>query len=374
MTTRPPFTEFPVWSPNHQPRNGVKPDLFLLHTQEGGNGDAEALARWMGGDVGVSYHYTVSTGRDAVTVCDVVDTDLASWSVLSANNRSINLCFAGSKASWSRQQWLDNAQSIDVAAFLAVQDCRKYGFPVTVLAPPYQNGRAGISDHNYVTQVLHDGTHTDVGPNFPWDMFANAVAKHAGTTAPPTEGGFLMALSDAEQREMLDLLRQQAGYRRVSRSPLRHVGEGQTETIAGFAWNTDGSVHVLLVDLLSRLGDPDALNLLREVAGLDPNRYPDRRHDKQMAQAMLNALDGAVAVASAPATGQTPGLTHEPVVVLSEPAVTVPERRVEPPKPQPEVTGSTSPDGGMQSQLNSLSYDIDTLRAALAALTNQIRS
>lgn len=180
---RPDFNEYAVWTPNHQDRAGTKIDLFLLHTQEG-NGNADQLARWLGGPNGVSYHYTISMDpKDkGVTVCDVVDTDLASWSVLSANNRSINLCFAGSRAAWSRQDWLDKAgRAIDVAAYLAVQDCRKYSIPVTVIAPPYITGRAGISDHNYVTKVLKDGTHTDIGRDFPWDVFTAAVNKYAGT-------------------------------------------------------------------------------------------------------------------------------------------------------------------------------------------------
>ena len=180
---RPDFNEYAVWTPNHQDRAGTKIDLFLLHTQEG-NGNADQLARWLGGPNGVSYHYTISMDPmdKGVTVCDVVDTDLASWSVLSANNRSINLCFAGSRAAWSRQDWLDKAgRAIDVAAYLAVQDCRKYSIPVTVIAPPYITGRAGISDHNYVTKVLKDGTHTDIGRGFPWDVFTAAVNKYAGT-------------------------------------------------------------------------------------------------------------------------------------------------------------------------------------------------
>ena len=93
----------------------------------------------------MSYHYTVSEDpRDhGVTVCDVVDTDDASWSVLSANNRSINLCFAGSSAKLDPAQWLAQSRAIDVAAYLAVQDCRKYGIPLTVIALPYTDGRAG---------------------------------------------------------------------------------------------------------------------------------------------------------------------------------------------------------------------------------------
>lgn len=188
LMDRPDYNEYPLWSPNRQPRGKTKIDLFLLHTEEGGpvKDGADRLARWLGNPANkVSYHYTISQDPvdNGVTVVDVVDTDYASWSALSANNRSINLVFAGSKASWSREEWLKNSRAIDVAAFLAVQDCKKYGIPLKVLAPPYKFPPPGISDHKYVTQYLKDGTHTDVGPNFCWDVFAAAVAKY-GKSSP----------------------------------------------------------------------------------------------------------------------------------------------------------------------------------------------
>jgi N-acetyl-anhydromuramyl-L-alanine amidase AmpD len=187
---RPDFNEYPVWSPNNQPRGGATIDLILLHTQEG-PGNADSLAQFLGNPANqVSYHYTVSQDpRDrGVTVCDVVDTDLASWSVLSANNRSINICFAGSSVSWTREQWMAQSKALDAAAWLSVQDAKKYGVPLTVIAPPYTAGRAGISDHAYVTRVLRDGTHSDVGPNFPWTYFAQKVAEYAGTAPAPAPG------------------------------------------------------------------------------------------------------------------------------------------------------------------------------------------
>jgi hypothetical protein len=152
---RPDFNEYPMWSPNNSGRNGRKVDLFLLHTQEG-DGNADSLAHFLQGNE-VSYHYTISEDYNdhGVTVVDVVDTDSASWSVLSANPRSINLCFAGSRAAWSRADWLKQSRAIDVAAYIAVQDCKKYGIPLKVLAPPYTGASAtssGISDHNYVTE------------------------------------------------------------------------------------------------------------------------------------------------------------------------------------------------------------------------------
>ncbi|MEW2478741.1 N-acetylmuramoyl-L-alanine amidase [Mycobacterium sp. NPDC049093] len=184
---RPDFNEFWIQTKNSSDRGGTAVDAFFIHTQEGGGGNsaAEDLANYCRSTEGtanpVSYHYYISQASDGgVTVVDGVDTDRYSYSVLSANRRSINLCFAGSRASWTRDQWLKQGNAIDVAAYLAVQDAKKYGFDPKVIAPPYTGRIPGISDHRYVTQVLKDGTHTDVGDQFPWDVFADAVAKYAG--------------------------------------------------------------------------------------------------------------------------------------------------------------------------------------------------
>ena len=186
--SRPDFNEYWVSSPSFHNRGGARVDLFLLHTQEG-NGNADSLARYLADSRNkVSYHYTVSQDpRDqGVTVCDVVDTDQASWSVLSANNRSINLCFAGSTVNWTRGQWMAQSKAISVAAYLAVQDCRKYKIPMKILAPPYNSPPPGISDHKYVSQYLRDGNHSDVGPNFPWDFFRQEVERYSAEQQPAT--------------------------------------------------------------------------------------------------------------------------------------------------------------------------------------------
>ncbi|MFC4124946.1 N-acetylmuramoyl-L-alanine amidase [Nocardia rhizosphaerae] len=169
---KPTYREIERWSKANSPRGGARITNFFLHTQEG-NGTAESLAGYLQNTANqVSYHYTVDNNG---VVCDVVDTDYSSWSVLNANPSSINLCFAGSRAAWSRAQWLElMGRGIEIAAWLAVQDCRKYEIPTAVIAPPYRRG-SGISDHNYVTQVLGMGTHTDVGAGFPWDVFAAHV-------------------------------------------------------------------------------------------------------------------------------------------------------------------------------------------------------
>ncbi|WP_433663152.1 glycoside hydrolase domain-containing protein [Nocardia sp. CA-128927] len=178
---RPDFTELDQIgiSPNHSSRGGSPVLWFLLHTQEG-NGTAESLARYLQDpNSGVSYHYTVD---NAGTVVDVVDTERAAWSALDANNRSINLCFAGSRAAWGRAEWLNYmGRAIDITAYLAVRDGLRYDIPPRIISPAeLGRGEAGIADHNAVTIGLGVGTHTDVGPGFPWDIFSAAVAKYSG--------------------------------------------------------------------------------------------------------------------------------------------------------------------------------------------------
>lgn len=101
-----------------------------------------------------------------------------------------------------------------------------------------------------------------------------------------TEGDdFMPALTDDEQHELLDLARQQSKYRRPSLSPLRWPHEGDVNTCAGFAWATDGNLHVMLVEKLAvDYGDAPAIALLYAVAHTDE---PGRDSDKVLANKIL---------------------------------------------------------------------------------------
>ena len=170
---------------SHSGRNGAKPWLFVLHTQEGG-GNAEGLHSYFK-RAAVSYHYTV----DNATLIGSVDTDRAAWSVLDANPYTINLCFAGSRAAQSRDDWISKfGNAIDLAAQVAVRDCLKYGIDPRTLGQDYAAiGRRakGICDHSGITFGLKIGDHTDVGKNFPWDVFADRVNHwlHGSGSATP---------------------------------------------------------------------------------------------------------------------------------------------------------------------------------------------
>ncbi|GAB2646365.1 hypothetical protein GCM10027169_13210 [Gordonia jinhuaensis] len=173
MTTKPAYREIDMMGDNRSNRWGASVANDLLHTEDGYSTAVE-LAISLNNRNDASYHYVI---RDGIVV-DLVDTDYASWSVLDANPYTINICFAGSFASWSRAQWLDREGDIAIAAWLMVQDSKKYGFPLTVITPPYHRGR-GLSDHKYVTQCLGIGTHTDVGNHFPWDVFARYITAYS---------------------------------------------------------------------------------------------------------------------------------------------------------------------------------------------------
>lgn len=182
--SKPEYTEIDMMGKAASSRGGQRITNFLLHTQQG-NGTAQNLANYCNNTANqVSYHYTC---RDGILV-DVVDTDLASWSVGNANGRTINFCFAGSFAEWSRAQWLEREHDIRIAAWIAVQDSKKYGASTDVIGRDYSRERDGISDHEYVTRVIGWGSHTDCGPNFPWDRLKAFVAEYVnGVVAPPAK-------------------------------------------------------------------------------------------------------------------------------------------------------------------------------------------
>lgn len=263
---RPDFEERQMfgWAASQRSRPPIN---FFIHTQEGSwDATAEDLAAFCQGQNEVSYHYTV---RDRI-VYDVVDTDLYCWAVLDANVFSVNLCFAGSSVTQTRQQWLDRyGPDIEIAAYLAVQDARKYNFSTEVIPPPYNgNPRPGISDHKYVTEKLDIGTHTDVGPNFPWDVFTAHVNKYAkGLDDVPT----VKRRSNSIYRDSNDLL----------------PWEG-TE----MDFIIDGQNHEGRVEQLAKDGDPRAVALVKRTAsGNSPVNDSLSDEDRAHAQAIVDLLE-----------------------------------------------------------------------------------
>jgi predicted chitinase len=173
----------------------------------------------------------------------------------------------------------------------------RYGFLGVVwywtVARPHINEMCDNNDLEGVTRAINGGVNGIDDRRARWEhcrAMGPKLLELVSTSPSTTEDSFLMALNDAEQRELLDLARQEASYRRVSRSPLRKLGEKETETILGFEWNTDGSVHVLLCYLLAKLGHPQTISDLTDLANADLGVHPDRKDGKQIAQAILTLV------------------------------------------------------------------------------------
>lgn len=116
---------------------------------------------------------------------------------------------------------------------------------------------------------------------------------------------FMSALTAAEQREMLDMLRwlaaPETGELRKkfpSRSELRAVGEGLVDTWAGMDLNQDANIHLVAEFVLATIGDPAAIERLRRLAA---TTAADRQGSAALAGRILDHLEGGKS-AGQPAT------------------------------------------------------------------------
>lgn len=168
---------------------------IAIHTTES---DASTKAR----DV-AAYQARTETGSYNVIVdstghrllCNTDD-----WQVWATGNKGndvlLHLAFVA-RASWTRDQWLAQDKMLRAGATVVRHWCDVRKIPMQRVTAATLPGILGHAD----TRVWGGTDHTDPGPGFPWDRFIELVK---GSTA----GGFLMALSDAEQRELLDTTRQ----------------------------------------------------------------------------------------------------------------------------------------------------------------------
>ena len=184
MTTPPQFVVREMFGSARSSRFGAAVTNAFWHTEEG-NATAIALANYCRNPANnASYHDIL---RDGI-VCNVVDDDYASWSVLNANPYSYNLCFAGSRASWTEAQWMARSDDIRIAVWLTLEVCRRKGTIATqILADgggKYRRG-SGIADHNYVTKILGIGNHTDLGVYFPWWFAKQVLAEYLAPAPVP---------------------------------------------------------------------------------------------------------------------------------------------------------------------------------------------
>jgi hypothetical protein len=163
---------------NSESRGGRTISLIIVHTNEGDNKPddigndhtAEDLGRWMDRECaagrGKSYHKIVD---DDSTVTMVPDSQ-AAWAALAANRLSLNICLTG-WAHWSRTEWLQHRSMLDRAGGEVRQWAHLHGIPLVKLGPTQVGANhRGVCGHGDWSIGKRDGTHTDPGPSFPWDI------------------------------------------------------------------------------------------------------------------------------------------------------------------------------------------------------------
>lgn len=182
-----------IASPNFQARTAAPVRLVVIHTAEGALTTASLGAFFARSSTEASSH----AGIDDKGIETYVPYDKAAWTIRSANGISDNAELCGF-AKWTRAQWLnDHTPMLRLAAQWIRERCTARGIPIKKLTPAeVAAGKAGVIGHVDWTTGMKDGSHTDPGPGFPWDV----VMGWAATTA--TEEPDM----DARQAAQLDTL------------------------------------------------------------------------------------------------------------------------------------------------------------------------
>jgi hypothetical protein len=206
---------------SYAPRITVHPDRYgadrsrqvpmvkwlILHTSEQSGAedlnDAEDLARYMetpgdrpsssGGFYGASYHGVTDTDRIIPCTAD----HLVAYAAGGANQYGLHLCIpvrirarstTDQDANVSRMEWLDAGSRpyIRQAAEWIVDKARLYRLPLRrITAEQMAAGSWGYCDHWTASRAFRKSDHTDVGPDFPWDVLAADIASIVNLPEPP---------------------------------------------------------------------------------------------------------------------------------------------------------------------------------------------
>jgi N-acetyl-anhydromuramyl-L-alanine amidase AmpD len=128
----------------------------------------------------VSSHYCAD--NDSVVQCVRLADTAFTVGNRPGNYRGINWEFSGF-ASQTRAQWLDafGVAMFDQAAPIIRSDAQRYGIPlVRRTVAELRSFVPGVASHHDLGIAFGGTTHTDPGPNFPWDYFM-ALIQGGGT-------------------------------------------------------------------------------------------------------------------------------------------------------------------------------------------------
>jgi hypothetical protein len=194
-------------------RGGAQVRWLAVHSTEGimRAADLRAWAAWPG-----SSHASADQYGNLLTPADgFVPYERAAWTLRNGNpvSENLELCaFAG----WTVLEWTARPQLLELCARWLADRYRAHRGRIPLVKLTVAQVRAGLPgviDHDDYTDATGDGTHWDVGEQFPWSIVIPRARTLAGLDEP--EGGFMAGLSEKEQTEALAILRDlQYGLRR----------------------------------------------------------------------------------------------------------------------------------------------------------------
>lgn len=210
-------------------RDPNKCQAIVFHTNQGPEtGSVRSLLEYCTDiERGVSYNIIVGAGQ----IGRSNDDNYIPWSAgPTANRAGLHVCLLG-YAEQTRAQWLDPEAMLDRAARVAAFWSQEYGIPlVRIDAAALKAGKRGVCGHVDTAQAWGETNHTDPGDHFPYDVVLTKARALLGQT---TGEGPLMALTDAEQREILEAVR---AIKKASEYSAAQLGPGDA------AWGKDGNL------------------------------------------------------------------------------------------------------------------------------------
>lgn len=235
------------------------PIWVVIHTMEAGENSqrAESTAAYFADPSDgrqVSSHYTAD--NDSVIQC--VDLDDIAWTVGNrpGNYRGINWELSGF-ANQSRDQWLDpfGRAMLAQAAPLMKSDMARFNIPLFRCAvSDLQAKRPGFTTHNDLRLAFGVTTHTDPGPNFPFDYLFDLISGEVDMFMAMINGSQAVYLSDGQTYRDIQTYGTVQKLQGIGIQTITVANLGELEDLCGELWGvSDGGDGLSLEEVDARI-------------------------------------------------------------------------------------------------------------------------
>lgn len=320
-------------------RSGAPVLWITLHTAEGAFDDDPANPSVDPGSVDNLRNFFADPNTQASSHAGCDDDRLsdgwvpyerASWTLRGGNSISDNLEMCG-RAGWNRAQWMTHRPMIRNAAKWAASRCQARNIPVRRLTVAQVAARnmTGIIDHNTYTQATGDGTHWDVGPGFPWDVFLGDV--NAFMQGVQQEEDDMAIFADRDEFDRAVYAQVTAATREVVPRALSRAMTGAGNSyFPGEGWETQN-----LKAQLAPVGSAVTASVASHAALLATVQQI-RADYAASVESLRRQLEGIAAYLESVPSGQPVPVTGELTVTGTVVGTARPVQPTDPPQPQPD--------------------------------------